>query len=237
MRKRHVLAWLLCAALLCGCQANAGQEKTAAAVVAPISQEALSQDLREALEAEWASWNALSEEEQILSSHVPGWCQRGFEDWAACEDFLGFSVPNPLEDCGWLEKGTYAAMPLGFMDAPRVDLQWDGAEEGYVDWVDAGAGYRAGETRVMLSALLCGDPAKFKLSVGNWTLDLEKQDVPADGVLHVISEDTERYCSRTAYLIRGGVLYDVHIVGEPDGKAEVEETLERALGAFSEDPA
>lgn len=235
MRGRHVLAWLLCAALLAGCQGK--PEETAAAVVAPIPQEALSQDLRDALEAEWTSWNALSEERQILSSHVPGWCQRGFEDWAECEDFLGFSVPNPLEDCDWLEKGTYMAMPLGFMDAPRVDLQWDGAEGGYVDWISAGAGYRSGETRVTVSALLYGDPAKVKHSDGNWTLDLEKQDVPADGVLHVISENTGRYCSRKAYLIRGGVLYDVHIVGEPDGETEVEETLERALEAFPEDPA
>lgn len=239
MRKRRVLAWLLCAALLAGCQADSEPEM-AAAVVDPIPQEPLSQDLREALEEEWASWNALSEERQILSSHVPGWCQRGFEDWAACEDFLGFSVPNPLEDCDWLEKGTYVAMPLGFMDAPRVDLQWNGTEEGYVDWINAGAGYRAGETRVMLSALLYGDPAKAKFSDRDWTLDLGKQKAPAEGetgVLHVISENTKRYCSRTAYLIRGGVLYDVHIVGDPDGKTEVEEILERALEAFSEDPA
>lgn len=231
MRKRWVLAGLLCAALLAGCRADAGPEEGA---VEPISQETLSQDLREALEEEWTSWNALSEEEQVISSHMPGWCQRGFEDWAACEDFLGFSVPNPLEDCDWLEKGTYVAMPLGFRDAPRVDFQWSGTEEGYVDWVSARAGYRSGPTRVMISALLYGDPGKAKHSDRDWTLDLGKQT--ADGVLHVISENTERYCSRTAYLVRGGVLYDVHIVGEPDGKTEVEETLERALEAFSEDP-
>lgn len=234
MRKRRVFAWLLCAALLAGCRADAGPEE---GIVEPISQEALSQNLRDALEKEWESWNALSEEAKVASSHMPGWCQQGFEDWAACEDFLGFSVPNPLEEADWLEQGTYVGMPLGFMDAPRVDLQWNGTEEGYVDWVSARAGYRGGSTRVMISALLYGDPAKARLSDRDWTLDLGKQDVPADGVLHVISENTERYCSRTAYLIRGGVLYDVHIVGEPDGRTEVEETLERALEAFSEDPA
>lgn len=233
MRKRRVPVWLLCAALLAGCWADAGPEE---GIVEPISQEALSQDLRDALEEEWESWNALSEEAKVVSSHVPGWCQRGFEDWAACEDFLGCSVPNPLEVCGWLEKGTYAAMPLGFRDAPRVDFQWSGTEEGYVDWISAGAGYRSGSIRVMIGALLYGDPAEIKLSDRDWTLDLGKQDVPADSVLRVISENTERYCSRTAYLVRGGVLYDVHIVGEPDGRTEVEETLERALEAFSEDP-
>nr|WP_325211434.1 hypothetical protein [uncultured Oscillibacter sp.] len=229
MRKRRALAWLLCAALLAGCQGGSGPK-----AADPISQESLSQDLRDALEEEWEAWNALSEEAQVVSSHMPGWCQRGFEDWAAGEAFLGFPVPNPLEDSDWLEKGTYVAMPLGFQEAPRVDIQWYGTEEGYVDWVSAGAGYRSGPTRVMLSAHLYGDPAKARLSDRDWTLDLGKQET--DGVLHVIPEDTKRYCSRTAYLIWDGVLYQVHIVGEPGEKTEVEEILERALEAFSEEP-
>lgn len=230
MRKQRVLAWLLCAALLAGCQGDSRPEETA---VAPISQEALSQDLRDALEAEWKSWNAMSGEAQVVSSHMPGWCSQGFEDWAAGEAFLGFPVPNPLEDSDWLEKGTYVAMPLGFRDAPRVKVDWYGTQEGYVDWVNAGAGYRSGSTRVMLSALLYGDPATARHSDRDWTLDLGKQE--ADGVLHVIPEDTERYCSRTAYLIWDGVLYHVHVVGEPGEKTEVEETLERALESFSEE--
>lgn len=233
MRKKLVLAWLLCAALLCGCQ---GKPEETASAVDPIPQEALSQDLRDALEAEWTSWNALSEDAQVVSSHMPGWCSQGFEDWAAGEAFLGFPVPNPLEACDWLEKGTYMAMPLGFRDAPRVKVDWYGTQEGYVDWVNAEAGYRSGSTRVMLSTLLYGDPAKARHSDRDWTLDLGKQEPPADGekdVLHVISESTERYCSRTAYLIWGGVLYDVHVVGEPGEETEVEETLERALEAFS----
>ena len=83
-------------------------------------------------------------------------------------------------------------------------------------------------------ALLYGDPAKARFSDRDWTLDLG--EAAADGVLHVISEATERYSSRTAYLVRDGVLYCVHIVGDPDGTAEAEETLERALGAFEEEP-
>jgi len=172
----------------------------------------------------------------MVSSHMPCWSRRGFEDWAACEDFLGFSVPNPLEACDWLEKGTSAAMPLGFRDAPRVDIQWNGTEEGYVDWISIDAGYLSGPTGVTLSALLYGDPAKAKFSDRDWTLDLGKQDIPADGVLHVISEAAERYSSRTAYLVRDGVLYCVHVVGEPDGTAEVEETLERALAGRTTEP-
>lgn len=238
MRKKRVLIWLLCAALLAGCQADPGPEETEEdGWLEPLSQDALSQDLRDALKEEWESWNALSEEAQIVSSHMPGWCRQGFEDWAACEAFLGFSVPNPLEESAWLEKGTYAAMPLGFQDAPRVNVQWYGTEEGHVDWISAEAGYRSGSVRVMTAALLYADPDKAALSDGDWSL--ERQNAPTDaegGVLHVIPERTERYCSGTAYLVRNGVLYRVQAVGEPEGQAEVEEALEQALEAFSEDP-
>ena len=76
-------------------------------------------------------------------------------------------------------KGDLCGHALGLYGRPRVDLQWDGTEEGYVDWANASAGYRAGSTRVMISAFLYGDPDKVKLSDRDWTLDLGKQDVPA----------------------------------------------------------
>ena len=144
MRKRHVLAWLLCAALLAGCQ---GRPEEMATVVHPISQEALSQDLREALEEEWEAWNALSEERQILSSHVPGWCQRGFEDWAACEDFLGFSVPIPWRRAaGWKRGPTWPCLwasgtPPGWTSSGTVRRRamWTGSAPG-PDTAPAGPG-------------------------------------------------------------------------------------------------
>ena len=75
MRNRRVLVWLLCAALLAGCQGQTG-ETEAARPLEPISQDALSQDLRDALEEEWDAWNALSEEAKAVSSHMPGWCRQ-----------------------------------------------------------------------------------------------------------------------------------------------------------------
>ena len=44
MRKRRVLAWLLCAALLAGCQGGSEPEETAG-TVNPFSLESFSQDL------------------------------------------------------------------------------------------------------------------------------------------------------------------------------------------------
>lgn len=73
MRKRRVLVWLLCAALLAGCQGETGEAEAARPLVEPIPQDALSQDLRDALEEEWEAWNALSEEAKAVSSYMPGW--------------------------------------------------------------------------------------------------------------------------------------------------------------------
>lgn len=236
MRGRRVLAWLLCAALLAGCRADAGPEADA---VESISQEALSQELRDALEEEWTSWNALSGEAKILSSHFPGCCDRDFDTWAEGEAFLGLAVPNPLEEAAWLEQGTYVGMPLGFRDAPRVKAGWYGTEDGHVEWVSLQAGYRDGEVRVMIDATLYGDPAEGKSADGGWSRELERQayleEFP-EAPVQLSSDSGERYVSSTALLAQGSVLYRLHVVGEPGEAKAVEESLERALEAFSEAP-
>ena len=63
-----------------------------------ISSEMLGQGICEALQADWDAWNALSEERKMISSHMPGHCYARFETLAECEEFLGFSIPNPLEN-------------------------------------------------------------------------------------------------------------------------------------------
>lgn len=70
----------------------------------------------------------MRQEGNMLFCHIPGYCQRSFDDWAEYETFLGFSIPNPLEDCSWLEKATYVAMPIGFRDAPHVKVSWYGTK-------------------------------------------------------------------------------------------------------------
>lgn len=252
MRKNRwkITALLLIGALLAGCQTSRTSRNAAAdawtglntevneGCLEPISADLLSQNIYDVLREEWDDWNTLSDESKLLSSHLPGYCRRGFDDWAECEAFLGLSIPNPLEECLWLEKATYVAMPIGFRGAPRVEVSWYGTEEGHVEWISVQAGYRSGQIRVILDAALYGDPADRKPSDRGWSVELERKDYLAnmgDAQLQITAESTEDYFSNVAYQACGNVLYRFNIVGEPDEQAEVESTLEQAVGAFSEE--
>lgn len=241
MKHTRIFAWTLCAMLLTGCPAGQPAvppeeaKDEAAGPLEPFSPDALSQELYAALEREWDSWDALSQEAKMVSSHLPGWCDRDFENWAEGEAFLGLAVPNPLEEAAWLERGTYVAMPLGFRDAPRVKTAWYGIEDGHVEWVSLQAGYRDGEVRVMIDATLYGDPAEGKSADRSWSTEMERQayleEFP-EAPVQVISDSGERYVSSMARLAQDGVLYHLNVVGESGETEAVEETLERVLDSF-----
>lgn len=203
----------------------------------PISPDHISQNVYEVLQNEWDSWNLLSSEEMMLSSHMPGHCQRSFDSWEECETFLGFSIPNLLENCSWLEKATYVGMPSGFQDASHVVASWYGTQDGHVEWISVESGYRSGEIRVMVAAALYGDPADTKPSDSGWSVELERQGYLAEtdgALLQITSDSTENYFSNVAYLADGDVLYRFNIVGEPEAQTQVERTLEHVLSSITD---
>lgn len=251
VKKTWMIVWILSSIFLTGCQtsqppqisesayntANLVKTETAAecGCLEPISLDVLSQNVYDDLQYEWDSWNSLSQEEKMLSSHMPGCCQRSFDDWAECENFLGLSIPNPLEECSWLEKATYVAMPIGFRDAPRVKASWYGTENGHVEWVSVETGYRNGQVRVMIGVALYGDPVDIKPSDSGWLVELERQNYLANmgsSPLQVVSDSTEKYFSNVAYQAHDNMLYRFNIVGEPSAQAEVEDTLEQVVNSF-----
>lgn len=241
MRQLWVTVLILIGLVLSGCQASpppdAGEEE--GACLERISPEDVSQEVYDALREEWDGWNRLSQESKMLSSRLPGHCWRYFDDWAECEEFLGLSISNPLETCSWLEQGTYAAMPLGFMDASRVQASWYGTEDGHVEWITAEAGYRDGPVRVMVRAALYGDAADTKPSDSGWSVELERQAYLEDAdsaPLQITSRRTQNYFANEAWRAQGPVLYYFNIVGEPDMEAQVEETLDKVLEAFFQAP-
>ncbi len=202
----------------------------------PVPLDSISQDVYNALQNEWDSWNLLSTERKMFSSHTPGYCLRSFDSWGECEYFLGFTIPNALEDCSWLEKATYVAMPLGFQDASHVRASWYGTEDGHVEWINVEADYRNGDIRVMINAALYGDLADTKPSGSEQSVNLERQSYMANidiASSQITSNSTENYFSNVAYQVNGNVLYRFNIVGEPDVQTQVENTLEQVINSFS----
>lgn len=204
----------------------------------PISPDSISQNVYNALQKEWDSWNLLSNVSKMCSSHMPGLCRQSFDSCEECEDFLGFTISNPLEDCSWLEKATYAAMPLGFRDTPRVNAGWYGTEDGHVEWISVTTGYRDGDIRVTISASLYGDPADTKPSDSGWAIELERQNYLSNidnAPLQITTESAEKYYSNTACQAYGNVLYCFNIVGEPDEQTRVENTTEQVINSLNDE--
>ena len=202
----------------------------------PFSADMLSQGVYDALAQEWETYDQLSEEERLLSSHIPGSCYGDFEDWASCEEFLGLSILNPLEDSGWLEKGTYVGMPEGFRDAPGVRASWYGTQNGHVEWLSVQSGYRSGDLRITLDAMLYGDSSIGKPTDSGWSVELERQSYLANQTGDtplIVKEEGEQYVSLTAHFVQGYALYRLDVIGTPDVQEELQETLERALEYFT----
>ena len=171
----------------------------------------------------------------MLSSSLPGNCRADFDSWAESETFLGISVPNPLEELDWLERGTYVGMPVGFQDAPAVQATWYGTREGCVEGIGVQSGYRSGDLRVTLDAWLYGEPSEQDGGDVARASDLALEACldGADGETPCITEDSsERYASASACLVRGHVFYTVQVTGEPGAGPEARETLERLLTEF-----
>ena len=166
------LSGLACISILTGCLGQS--EQVERPEPEPISAEMLAQDVYDALQEEWDSYDSLSPGQKMLSSHLPGAFYEDFSDWVACEEFLGMSIPNPLEEAAWLAHGTYVGMPEGFQDAPNVRVSLYGTREGHVEWLSVESGYLDGEIRVTLDAMLYSDPAENKSPDSEWSVELER---------------------------------------------------------------
>lgn len=227
------LSGLACISILTGCLGQS--EQVERPEPEPISAEMLAQDVYDALQEEWDSYDSLSPGQKMLSSHLPGAFYEDFSDWVACEEFLGMSIPNPLEEAAWLAHGTYVGMPEGFQDAPNVRVSLYGTREGHVEWLSVESGYLDGEIRVTLDAMLYSDPAENKSPDSEWSVELERQSYLAnvdDNPVLITEDSGEQYISRTAYLAHGHVLYRVSVIGNPNLQDHVQETLENVLSEF-----
>ena len=234
--KRLVLWIMTLSLLMAACTApHEGQQYLPELVAEGDFSEALYQ----ALSDDWAAYDAMSEEEKMCSSHLPGWCSREFDEWEAVEQFVGLTIPNPLEELELLEKGTYVGMPLGFMNAPRFSVAWYGTREGHVEWVQINSGYRTGDIRVCLETALYSDSPESKSRERGWSVEHQRLNYleEREGDKAVITTDGDSaYDTYMATLARGYALYTIHVIGEPGTREELYPVLEQLLPTFEEIP-
>ena len=181
-----------------------------------ITSDMLSQSIYSALQTEWTAWNAKDDMQKAISSHLPGHIYKGFNTWVECEEFLGFELSNPLEDSEF-EKGSYVGMSEGFNDASRFYVSVYGTQEGEVEWIFVDSGYRDGDVRITVNAQMYPDTPQENTGE------------------QIITEDSgERYVATSKTVVRGPVIYNIRVIGEPNCREEVRATLKKVLPYFEE---
>ena len=224
------IGFLLALCLLpAGCSKPAEIDKTSVPWVVP--SELLGQPIKEALQKDWDWWNGLSTEQKLLSSRMGAASgSREFGSWSDCETFVGLTVPNPLENSDWLEKGTYVGMPIGFADAPRMEVHWHGSEEGHLCMVTLCAGYYTGDVRLQLWAKVYGDPAEAGESrhIEDAMRSEYLEETGGTGVYIKGEVPGQQGCCE-GMMAKGHVLYYVNVVGPDDQPEASRKVLDQVL--------
>lgn len=227
---KHWVSLLLALCLLsAGCSKPAEIDMTSVPWVVP--SEMLGQPIKDAQQKDWDWWNCLSTEQKLLFSRmraVSG--NQAFDSWTECESFVGLTIPNPLEHCDWLGKGTYVGMPIGFADASRMEVNWHGREEGHLCRVTLCAGYYTGDVRLQLWANVYGDPAEpGEARHIEDTIRSEYLEQTGGSGAYIKGEEPGRYGCCEGTLAKGYVLYYVNVVGPGDQPEAARQVLDQIL--------
>ena len=177
--------------------------------------ETFSPELHQAIRDDWNSYEAMSEFDRLASSKTPGFCTREFDSWDMVEQFIGRSVPNPLESLDTLEKGNWAAAPEGFNGGARFYVTFSGSRSGQVQSVTVASGYRRGDIRVSLKAYLCPDDAAGK-----------------QPTFRIIPDVGDAFEARTVTVYGGNAAYTLRAMGDPGTGEELQVLLEELLPCF-----
>jgi len=182
-----------------------------------ITSDMLGQGLYDALEKEWERWEEKDEMERMLSSHIPGLCYKSFDTLEECEEFLGFPLDNPLEDGGF-QKASYVGLPIDEVDASHVYISFYGENAEQVQWIFVDSGYRNEDVRITVSAQIYVDtPAE--------ETDTEE--------LAITEDSGGQYVANSVTIVQGPAIYNIRVIGDPNHKKEVKETLEKVISRFS----
>jgi len=202
------------------------------------------QILADKFEKEWNTYDSMTIEQRMLSSKLWGVVGLQTDTWAECEETIGFTIHNPLEDLGWLGKTGYFGMESANPDITVGHIQIiANATQGTdreLSEISATAGYNSGSARVTLTAVLSANTGTYTTgSICNGYATYEQNTVTtATGipVLIVTTNETNNngyysgdYFDSTAYWVKDNVFYTLRVFGAEADKDEIQAVLERIL--------
>ena len=204
----------------------------------------LGQELADKIEQEWKTYSAMTEMQQLTSSHLWGVVSFQKDTWDECESAIGFDVENHLESLEWLNKTGYFGMESVDPTLPvkHIEVSANSAltEDRQVSNISITAGYSIDELRITLNATLFADSGTQQIGSGynSYAIFEEKTTTTGSGapVLIVIANESNSngyyaadYYDPTAYWVKDNVFYKLRVLGEETDKETIQATLERIL--------
>lgn len=206
----------------------------------PIMQNDFSSEMFKVLKEEWSAFENMTKEQQMLSNHIFGICVEYMDKWTDAENFMGFSVYNPLENVEWLVHGNSYGIPMdsvqSAIDKSHVKVIWYGENNNMINNASVQAGYLDGDIRVTLSTTVTTEDQEYETEAA-WASEVAFKDRMVsleDGTPILIIEPVNEgeYSSLDAYFVKEEVFYNIHVVGEAYAINETRHTLDNILAEF-----
>ena len=180
-------------------------------------------------------------------SWYPGDWQTYLDSWSACENFLGISLTNPLEESA-LEQGTYngiafdSGLLYGKEEETHCLVRLIGNAEGIIQNVGVETGYVFGLNRLTLNISLWPEGSEWDMEHGAaWgdqfvTFQTEETATGSGQAVFLVTPSVLQggYVSIDAYFVMGNGLYQLGISAPagPGQQAEVRKLMEEVLQLF-----
>ena len=203
----------------------------------------VSQVLEDEIAQEWKTYDDMTEEAKMLSSHYWGIVYFEADTWDEFEETIGFSVYNPLESLSRLNKTGYMGMESVDPGTPikhiEVTVNTANAERKLSE-ISAACGYYTENVRITLTAALLSDAGTYTTGCAckGYVTFNRKTTATGNGipVLIVLSDGTNNagyyegdYYDAAAYWVKDNVFYTLRVFGNAADKSDIQTSLDRIL--------
>lgn len=201
------------------------------------------QILADEIRQEWQRYEQLPELTRQASSHMWGTVYVDTDTWSQCENAVGVSVPNPLEDIDWLQKTGYLGMqstnPQMYATHVKATAYATAQSNRRLDRIDMQSGYCHGDTRITLHATVCTENTVTTGMLTRGYATYETREAVTGSGLPVLlvtpkkANNTGYYldgwCDQVAYWVEGNVFYTLRVVGSEENPTAMDQTMQDLL--------
>lgn len=204
---------------------------------------AIGEMLTEKLAQEWNTYDSMTQEAKLVSSHIWGLVYFETDTWKECEEAIGVTVNNPLESLSWLNMTGHIGMESAILGTPikHIRVIVNAAnDERTPSEISVTAGYSTVNARITLTATLVANAETYATGmIYNGYATYEHNTVTTKSgipVLIVTTNGTNNndyyhgdFYDPTAYWVKDNVFYTLRVFGNATDKADMQAALDRIL--------